>query len=134
MLTQELAQERSSAGAAFFDVAFPSWHSCIGTEQLSVAHSDSCILGQMCGSFGNGQRYFHIDDIQAEKLGVLIMSLPSTEKTEGYRLLTEAWRERVAERRTIIVKEVVRPQSKYKHAVAIVTTAAISILSLLCIR
>ncbi len=91
----------------------------------------------MYGTFDNGQRYFRITEKQAEEFGLLIS--PGKEKTEGYRLLTEAWLERIAERRmkanvSCPYKEGVYPQSKWRRAIATATTAALSILCMLFSR
>ncbi len=137
MLTKELARDRSRVGAAFFDKAFPSWPLCIETETLSIAHSDACMLGQMCGTFDNGQRYFHIPEERAVEFGLLVNGPPCAEKTADYQLLTEVWREltiaRQREAGPALAKSDVKPPIRCRRVTEIATGAIFSLLYLLFI-
>ncbi len=132
MLTKELARDRSRTGAAFFDTVFPQWPLRITTESLSIAHSDACVLGQMCGTFNNGQRYFHITEERAIEFGLLVSGPPCTQKTVDYQLLTEAWRELVLDRQRqagpLLAKTDVKPPVRRKRVTKIATDTIFSLL------
>jgi hypothetical protein len=52
--------ERVAAGAAFLDEHEPGWDQRIDLDQLNIASSCRCMLGQLHGSFVEGLMEFRI--------------------------------------------------------------------------
>lgn len=89
--------DRAARGARFLDERAPGWESQINLDTLNIARSDNCALGQVYGSYGVG--------VQATGTAARVHDLgfmTAGSIDEEYRLLTEAWKKEVQDRRALV--------------------------------
>lgn len=89
--------QRAAAGARFLDERTPGWESRINTATLNIASGNQCALGQVYGSYSEG----------LARTGAAPQSMSLGFSSTGnldreYRLLTEAWRKEVQDRRSLV--------------------------------
>jgi hypothetical protein len=99
----EAAAARAAEGAAYLDAKFgPRWDQTIELDQLDIG-SFSCVLGQL----GRGGMWCFPTPWRAVKCGfscglladVAVLTWRPPTLARSYGLLTEAWKELIAERR-----------------------------------
>lgn len=96
MLTPTLARERATAGAAYLDETQPDW-SKIDLKTLDVSSKCHCVLGQLYPSYNEAVENLTMAERQAFGFEV---QLQFSTMIPDYRLLTQAWRDVITERRT----------------------------------
>lgn len=62
-------QTRVAAGVAFLDRQVPGWVDRIDVDNLDVACSVNCVLGQLYGGYSSGTHALGLDQDQAAALG-----------------------------------------------------------------
>ena len=93
--------QRAAAGARFLDERNPGWENRINTETLSIASGSNCALGQVYGSYSRGLEATGTAT-QSASLGFAAFGGHGITVDEEYRLLTEAWRKEVQDRRSLV--------------------------------
>ena len=89
---------RAHNGALFLDARLPGWHRSIMLDQLDLASTCDCVLGQLFGDYGEGMHRLHIDT------GVLLGFTLDVEEIIanpglGFDDLDEPWAREVISRR-----------------------------------
>lgn len=136
MLSLPSLAQRTRAGARFLDERISNWHRRIDSEKLAVEDGGMCILGQLTGTFISGLIHLTKGIVHATELGFYAHGRDQKRQQTHYLILTMEWRERIAERlREDNVRMIARMQvkTKRKRFAAIITSAAMSILCILCI-
>jgi hypothetical protein len=79
-------------GISFLDRHYPQWIEHINVETLDVGFNEVCMLGQLFGSFENGQQVLGLIPLQAEWLGF------NTWIGNDHEELTACWKSAIEKR------------------------------------
>ena len=77
-------------GALFLDEKRPGWWKEIDVDRLNMGNPVSCVLGQLCGSYGDGLYQLGITPAEQFRLGFYSPTFSG--------LLTEPWEQAIADR------------------------------------
>ena len=109
-LTLDAARARAGRGAALLDDGDPGWADRVDPGGLALGDGRACVLGQLWGDYRRGLGRARVIDLSSAPgrfvspvdLGFqAVGDLGEAAEALDYALLTRAWRERVAERRTV---------------------------------
>lgn len=106
-ITLENARQRAARGAAYLDKADPGWHRRLDLGALALGDGESCVLGQLHGSFRNGlgrARLFSPGSAPRASLSPVahgfhgLRGVEADAQERDYELLDRAWREEIRRR------------------------------------
>ncbi len=101
------AQARVRRGAAYLDDADPGWHQRIDPSVLELSAGESCILGQLHGTFRMGLGRSHLINLSSAPRASLspveygfqcISGLSEEDEARDYVLLNRAWHDALRQR------------------------------------
>ena len=89
-LKKDLLQ-KVKAGMAFLNVVKPHWWKRIDLEELNLAKSNVCVLGQLDDDYFDERDELGLNDNSAEALGFFVPN----GKSKKYPLLTKIWKQEI---------------------------------------
>lgn len=107
-ISAERARARVQKGAAYLDDADPGWHRRIDPAALELAAGESCILGQLHGTFRMGLGRSRLIDLSSAPRASLspvehgfqcVSGLSPEDEARDYALLDRAWQDAIRRRR-----------------------------------
>lgn len=108
MITPVSARERARRGAAYLDDVASGWTSHVDSTSLNLADGESCVLGQLHGSFSLGLGRAGLFSLSSAPRGSFspvdlgfhcVQGVPDMLQEKDHVNLTRAWREEIARRR-----------------------------------
>ena len=106
-VSAERARARVQKGAAYLDDADPGWYRRIDPAALELAAGESCILGQLHGTFRMGLGRSHLINLSSAPRASLspveygfqcIGGLSDEDEARDYALLGRAWQDAIRRR------------------------------------
>lgn len=95
----ELAPQRATAGAEWFDEHHPGWYTRVNPDTLNIGDDCNCVVGQLFGSFSETAGRLMRQKMQVAR-GILVprvnMNLHNLDRY--YETITDAWRHEVQSR------------------------------------
>lgn len=92
------------AGAAYLDDVSPGWSARVNTDKLDIEYDETCMLGQLCGSYGRAARILGLSERQVNRLGFFSSHPLSNVRSSRYHQLTAAWKKVIAERQAEVAE------------------------------
>lgn len=82
-------QKKIRAGIAFLNVVKPNWLKKIKLNELDLSQSNTCMIGEIYGNYGDGIDSLGLTDEIADLLGFHANSIRT------YTLLTKGWKDAI---------------------------------------
>lgn len=83
---------RVNAGIAFLNTVNPGWVKKIKLMKLDLADSNTCVLGEVYGSYANGLYEFNMYAAVDSIPEALRFCLLDDDDEEKYKMLTDIWK------------------------------------------
>jgi hypothetical protein len=96
-------EQRVADGATFLDMTVPGWWDRIDVKLLDLGNCFKCVLGQLCGDFGDGVVEFNVPD--EVELGFDVRCGDLAFDSTLHDQLTGEWRRIILARRAAAAQE-----------------------------